>query len=218
MLPVELAPGLWRWTAPHPDWSPNATPDGPEDWDEEVGSVLFRAHDTVALIDPLIPRRERESFLGHLDEIVAGRPVSVLTTIRWHRRDREELATRYAAQSPRAWNAVPEGVVPHPLRGAGETLYWLPTVATLVAGDRLLGDEQRGLRVCPESWLARVQIDRAGLARQLRRLVELPIERVLVSHGEPVLHDGRAALARAVAEASGEDRAGDPRGARRRGP
>jgi hypothetical protein len=208
VLPVELAPGLWRWTAPHPDWSPDAAPDSPEDWDEQVGSVLFEAHDAVTLIDPLLPRRAREPFLGRLDEIVAGRPVSVLTTIRWHRRDREEIAARYAAHSTRTWNAVPAGVVPRPLRGAGETLYWLPAVATLVAGDRLLGDDQAGLRVCPESWLTRVQIDRAGLARQLRRLVELPIERVLVSHGEPVMHDGRAALARAVAEASAEDRAG----------
>ena len=35
----------------------------------------------------------------------------------------------------------------------------------------------------------------------LRPLVQLPIERVLVSHGEPVLRDGRAALVRAIAEA-----------------
>ena len=40
-----------------------------------------------------------------------------------------------------------------------------------------------------------------GLPKLLRPLVELPIERVLVSHGEPVLHDGRAALVRAIAEA-----------------
>jgi hypothetical protein len=29
-------------------------------------------------------------------------------------------------------------------------------------------------------------------------LLDLPVERVLVSHGEPVLHDGRAALEHAV--------------------
>jgi hypothetical protein len=32
-------------------------------------------------------------------------------------------------------------------------------------------------------------------------LLELPIERVIVSHGDPVLHDGRAALARAIEQA-----------------
>ena len=92
--------------------------------------------DAVALIDPLLPSEDRTEFLRWLDGRIATRPVSVLTTIRWHRRDREELAAR-----------------------------------------------------------------RPGLAQLLRPLVELPVERVLVSHGEPVLRDGRAALVRAIAEA-----------------
>ena len=41
----------------------------------------------------------------------------------------------------------------------------------------------------------------AGVAQLMLSLLDLPIERVLVSHGEPVLHDGRAALAQAIAEA-----------------
>jgi hypothetical protein len=82
-------------------------------------------------------------------------------------------------------------------------MYWLPQAAALVAGDRLLGDGSGGLRLSPQSWLACTQVDRAGLAVLMRRLLELPIERVVVSHGEPVLHDGRAALARAIADAEG---------------
>ena len=39
------------------------------------------------------------------------------------------------------------------------------------------------------------------VAALMRPLLELPIERVLVSHGEPVLHGGHTALARAIAEA-----------------
>ncbi len=206
MLPVEIAPGLMRWTAPHPDWKPDAKPGSSADWEERVGSVLFAPTDTVALIDPLLPREDRASFLARLDEIIAGRPVSILTTIRWHSRDRQELADRYTPSTTRAWNAVPAGVVPRPLRGAGETLFWLPSVEALVAGDRLIGDPALGLRVCPQSWLSSVQVDRAGVGRLLRPLIELPIERVLVSHGEPVLRDGRAALARAIADA-GDDAA-----------
>ena len=113
----------------------------------------------------------------------------------------DSVAERYRAQTPRAWNAVPPGVKPRPLRGAGETLFWLPAVATLVAGDRLIAPEGVGLRLCPQSWLEDVQVNRPGLADLLAPLLELPIERVLVSHGEPVLHDGRAALAHAIAEA-----------------
>jgi hypothetical protein len=199
--PAEIVPGLLRWTAPHPDWVERSAPGSADDWEQTVGSVLYEMADAVALIDPLIPSEGRGEFLRWLDERVAARPVSVLTTIRWHRRDRDELAARYSWTTTRAWNAVPAGVLARPLRGAGETMFWLPSVAALIAGDRLLGQDSGGLRLCPESWLEDAQVDRVGLAVLMRPLLELPIERVLVSHGEPVLHDGRAALARAIAEA-----------------
>jgi hypothetical protein len=201
-LPVEaleIVPGLVRWSAPHPDWNPDAAPGSSADWGQMVGSVLYETPDALALIDPLLPQDDRAGFLDWLDRRVAARPVSILTTIRWHRRDREELAERYRASTPRAWNAVPPGIAPRPLQGAGETTYWLPGAATLVLGDRLVGAEG-GLRLCPQSWLEGVHVNRPGLAALLQPLLELPIERVLVSHGEPVLRDGRAALARAIAE------------------
>ena len=203
LLPVEIAPALFRWTAPHPEWHAGAAPGGADDWGQMVGCVLYELPDTVALIDPLLPSSERERFLQWLDGRVGERPVSILTTIRWHRRDREELAARYSSRSSRAWNAVPAGISARPLRGAGEIVFWLPAVATLVCGDSLLGDGDGGLRLCPDSWLEDERTDRAGLAGLLSGLPELPIERVLVSHGEPVLHDGRAALARAIDEARG---------------
>jgi hypothetical protein len=202
MLASEIVTGLYQWWAPHPEWTPGAEPDSGSDWEEMVGSVLYEAPHTVVLIDPQLPADGRDELMGWLDELVAGRPVSVLTTIRWHRRDREELAARYASNGSGAWNAVPSGVVPRPLRGAGETMYWLPAVATLVAGDRLITRADGKLRLCPESWMRSETVDRAGLAHLMRALIELPIERVLVSHGRPVLQDGRAALARAIDEAS----------------
>jgi hypothetical protein len=201
VLPEEIAPGLLRWTAPHPEWKAGAAAGSSADWDRMVGSVMYELPGVVVLIDPLLPTDGREGFLSWLDARVARRPVSILTTIRWHRRDRDELAERYRQDTPRAWNAVPPGVAQRPLRGAGETLYWLEGAATLVCGDRVIADGRGGLRLCPESWLAEVRVDRAGLAEIMRPLLELPIERVLVSHGEPVLHDGRAALARAIREA-----------------
>jgi hypothetical protein len=167
-----------------------------------VGSVFYELPHVAVLIDPLLPSEGRARLLSWLDGRIAGRPVSVLTTIRWHRRDREQLAERYRASTPGAWNALPAGVVQRPLRGAGETLFWLPAVATLVAGDRLIGAEGGGLALCPQSWLVGRKVDRAGLAVLLRPLLELPIERVLVSHGEPLLAGGRQALARAIAEAA----------------
>jgi hypothetical protein len=171
-----------------------------------VGSVLYELPDIVVLIDPLLPSDGRARFLGWLDDRVAARAVSVLTTIHWHRRDRAELAERYRQNTSRVWNYVPASVEQRPLRGAGETLFWLPAAATLVAGDRLIGadgeDAGEELRVCPQSWLTEVRADRADLAGLMRPLLELPIERVLVSHGAPVLHGGHGALARAIAEAA----------------
>jgi hypothetical protein len=202
MSRIEIAPGLVRWTAPHPGWNPRAAPGSSGDWDQNVGSVLYEAPDAVALIDPLLPSRDRAEFLDWLDTRIASRPVSILTTIRWHRRDREELAERYSSTSGRAWNALPRGIKQRPLRGAGETIFWLPAVAALVPGDRLIGADGR-LQVCPESWLDHARVNRHGLAELLRPLVELPVERVLVSHGEPVLHDGRAALMHAIREVLG---------------
>ncbi len=198
MLPVEIVPGLFRWSAPHPEWSPGVAATDNAYWDQEVGCVLYEVGGVLALFDPLLPSEGREAFLGWLDERVAGRPVSVLTTIRWHRRDRGVIAERYSPNTTRVWNLIPSGVEPHVLRGAGEIVYWLEGAATLVPGDRLLGDGHGGLRLPPESWLESERVDRRGLAALLEPLLELPIERVLASHGEPVLHDGRAALARAL--------------------
>jgi hypothetical protein len=189
-----------RWSAPHPEWDPHATPGSSGDWGQMVGSVLFELPNVVVLIDPLLPSAGREHSLASLDERITARPVTILTTIRWHRRDRKELAERYRANTRRVWNYVPPGVEQRPLRGAGETLFWLPAVATLVAGDRLIGAEDGALRVCPQSWLVDVRANRADVAGLMRPLLELPIERVLVSHGEPTLHEGYAALARAIAE------------------
>ncbi len=198
-----IAPGLWRWTAPHPEWQPAAAPGSPADWPQLVGSVAYEAPDALLLVDPLLPP-DAEALLRRLDELAAGRPrAHVATTLAFHRRSRDRLARRYRAATSRARAALPEDVEPLPVRGAGETMVWLPRERTLVPGDRLLGDGRGGLRLCPESWLRYLPsgITRPALAERLRPLLELPLERVLVSHGEPVLSGGRAAVERALAEA-----------------
>jgi hypothetical protein len=197
----EIHPGLWRWSAPHPGWRPDAPPDSPADWPRTVGSVLCDAADAAVLIDPLLPLGD-EGFLGVLDEHVRSRDrrVAVLTTIGFHRRSRDQLAERYAATTSRAKENLPAGVESFPIRGAGETIFWLPEHRALVPGDRIIGAPSGRLRLCPESWLGYLSsgITLAALANALRPLLELPIESVLVSHGEPVLSGGRAALAEAL--------------------
>jgi hypothetical protein len=189
----EVARGLWRWTAPHPEWEPRHEEDDPADWAQEVGCVAYATEGSLALIDPLVTDGD---YRG-LDQLAEGkREVAVLTTIRWHGRSGRELAKRYSAST-----TVPDGVEPVELAGAGETMYWIPEHGALVPGDRLLGDRPPGVRMCPPSWLRYLDgFTQDDLRRELQaRLLGLPIELVLVSHGEPVLRDGRAAVARALA-------------------
>jgi len=52
------------------------------------------------------------------------------------------------------------------------------------------------LRFCPERWLGKGTHD--DLRETLEPLLALPVQRVLVSHGEPVLRAGKAALAQVL--------------------
>jgi hypothetical protein len=197
----ELRPGLYRWTARHPDAEADPQPGSPADWGPDVGSVAYAARDALALVDPLVPA-DRSDLARELDELVRShsRPVVILTTLQFHRRSREELAARYGASTARAKKALPEGVETIQIRGAGETMVWLPEHCALIPGDRLLGGNRGALRLCPESWLRYLpsKMNQAQLRKALRPLLELPIEMVLVSHGEVVLSGGREALAKAL--------------------
>jgi hypothetical protein len=68
---------------------------------------------------------------------------------------------------------------------------------TLVVGDRILGGRAGGLRLCPDSWMASPPnpMTQEQLGVLLAPVLELPVEHVLTSHGEPVLSDGARALA-----------------------
>jgi hypothetical protein len=198
----ELRPGLFRWTALHPDAERDAKSGSPADWGPDVGSVAYAAPDALLLVDPLVPE-DRADLQEALDELVRshGRRVAIVTTLQFHRRSRERLAERYGASTSRARPALPEGVETVTIRGAGETMVWLPAVRALIPGDRLLGDDAGGLRLYPDSWLRYLPsgMRRPELRQALRPLLDLPVELVLVSHGAPVLADGRGAIARALA-------------------
>jgi hypothetical protein len=187
----QLGKGLWRWTAPHPsaadwpDWGPPVPP--------EVGCVYYEAPDAAVLIDPLLPAGEEEEFLAYLDRDVErlGLPVSILLTATWHERSAQVLRARYSAG-----DAVPESVEVYRVEGAPEEqlAYFIRPHRALVVAEILVGDGRGGLALVPSPALA----DRAALDRSLRRIAELPVELVLVSHGEPVLRGGRRAIESAM--------------------
>ena len=198
----ELRPGLFRWTAIHPEAEPVATPGSPDDWGPDVASIAYQAPDALLLVDPLVPE-DRADLQEELDALVRrhGRRVAIVTTLQFHRRSRERLAERYDATTSRAKKTLPRDVETVVIRGAGETMVWLPEPRALVPGDRLLGDDSGGVRLCPDSWLRYLPsgLRRAELREALRPLLDLPVELVLVSHGDPVLENGHDAIARALA-------------------
>jgi len=186
----EIAPGLRRWTSWH------------DHWEEEVGSVAVDTADGLVLIDPLDPPAGLAS------------PKHVLVTVYWHARDSGRLkasvwAPKRSHQPLRnrgveaADGKPPGGIVPFQTARAAEAVYWLPEHRAVVVGDVLLGAGAKPratedpLRLCPARWLGKATHE--DLRTSLRPLLDLPVEHVLVSHGRPVLANGKRELARALA-------------------
>jgi hypothetical protein len=190
---LRVADDLWRWTAVHPRWEnwPNHERESPE-----VGCVYYEASDATVLIDPLVPAGEEADFFRHLDSDVErrGLPVVILLTAEWHRRSSDELAERYDA---RIGGALPEGVEEIPIEGADErqVAYFIRPHAALVVAEIFGVDVDGALYVAPSPALTRPE----ELQASLDRIMELPVERLLVSHGEPVLENAKTRMADALA-------------------
>ena len=182
------------WTAPHPDWEPG------EDWPEDVPIVRYETRDEVVLIDPFLPTDG--GFDPH------GKPVRVLLTQGAHYRGTAEVVARYGASvwappnarwrkipNPATTDVLPAGVEAIELDGEPQQVVFLIREhEILVTGDVLSGT----------GGVLHVFVDEADPERLLPALAalgELPIERVIIPHGEPVLTDGAARSRAAVADA-----------------
>jgi hypothetical protein len=218
----ELAPGIHRWTAPHPEWRPRS---------EEVESYALVAGTALLLVDPLLPAvddRRREPLLAELELLVAAAArVELLVTVPYHTRSAEALYDRYAPQRPtRIWGhalvrrrlrpETPLEVVPlgaagtaAPIAGGAAEAYtigrprrsehpmYVPELRAAVFGDAVVG-AQGGVRF----WYLSSTDDvwyRTVFAPTLAPLAERPLEHVLVTHGPPVIGDGQVQLALCLA-------------------
>jgi glyoxylase-like metal-dependent hydrolase (beta-lactamase superfamily II) len=195
----DIAGGLWLWSVVHPAWDPE------RDWPPIVTSTCVESRGEVALLDPIAPPEDHGELWDRLD----ARPPTILVVLKPdHVRDVDLFARRYDARAfgpSLFWrDDVPEtelepiepgSVLPGGLlalydgRGRGETPLWLPNQRTLVFADALTAPAGE-LRVWSTPW------HRQRALPALRALLELPFERVIVSHGEPT-HD-RAAYERAL--------------------
>lgn len=209
----QIAPHLWCWATPHPDWKPEDRGEGGLGWDEIVSSYALITDDTLVLIDPQVPGGEAAAtrFWEALDRDVEGHgPPAILITIFWHARSAEEIAARYPGSTIWAPADAPEGHVrsthtysagddlpaeirAHDVGQLGELVLYLPSHKAVVFGDVVLD----GVRLLPESWL-RNDMTRKDVADALRPLLEQEIELILLTHGGPVAKDARQKLERAL--------------------
>jgi glyoxylase-like metal-dependent hydrolase (beta-lactamase superfamily II) len=195
---IEVAAGLWIWRMPHPEWEP------PGGGDRVVTSTCVASGDEVVVLDPLAPSPDALELWDRLD---AQPPTMAVVLKPDHVRSVDLFVRRYGcrAYGPRLFfkddlpatdlqpvdpgDSVPGGLVAlYDGRNRMETPIWLPEQRTIVFADALttLGGE---LQV----WGTPPPVDPLPA---LRALLELPFERVIVSHGQPV-HD-RAEYERAL--------------------
>ena len=169
----ELAGGLWTWTARHPDWN-----DDPH-WGPEVRSYALQTDDGVIFFDPIAPPAELTSR-GNAE---------VVLTADWHARDANTLG------APIRGDDLPKDVTAQPAFFPGERTLWLPAHNALVAGDSLPDGG-----AMPDAWLESqwAKATRDEYKEKLRPLLDLPVELLLPTHGDPVLEDAHAALDRAI--------------------
>jgi glyoxylase-like metal-dependent hydrolase (beta-lactamase superfamily II) len=189
MEAYELAADLWRWIGRR------------QDPDLEVGSVYYRTGREVLLFDPLLPGEDSEAFWRALDRDVLPieAVVHVLVTRPAHTRSSRQMLERYPGAHLWASGATREAIaeragtvtdtfeIGDTLPGnvealasgrQDEVLFLIREHRALVVGDALMGDGEGGLRLPSEE-----------LRESLAPLLELEIELVLVSHGEPVRGD-----------------------------
>ena len=184
---------LTWWFSPHPAWEPG------ENWPQEVPVVEYETDDEVVLIDPFPPPT------GDFD--ARAKPVRVLLTQAAHYRGTAEFVERYQASvwgppradwrraNPTTTSELPRGVEAIELDGEPQqVVFFIRDHATLVTGDVLSGTTGR-LRVFID------EADPVRLLSALAAIAELPIERVIIPHGDLITRDGAARVRTAVDEA-----------------
>ncbi len=185
----DVADGLWLWRQRHWEWTEGA------DWQPEVSSVVVESAGETVLLDPLAPPpTAREVY----DRLEARLPTAIVILKPDHVRDLDVFAHWYGIPAFGPWlfwrddmprtemtPLRPDDVLPGGLvalddgRSAMERPLYLPEQRTIVFADGMTAPDGV-LRVWWTPLLQRRTLP------ALRAMLELPFERVLVPHGEPV--------------------------------
>lgn len=207
----ELAPGIWHWQAPHPQWRES------EPWDQNVSSYAIDDDERLLVFDPIAPP-------GELVELAAARDTVIVLTSPWHERDMQSLVEQldvpvYAprpdsaqdlmdkfgitadqagdgspdlvwlrAEAAEHWRPytvdgpLPSGIEAFEGREPNDIVLWVESHRAVVAGDTV-ADFGNGLEVSAR-WL-RDGVTRESRIERLRPLLAKPVEHVLATHGGP---------------------------------
>ena len=217
----ELSPGLWHWQARHPEWE-SSEPWDPDvssyAIDDKERLLLFDPLGVPSEIEGLAAERETAIVLTapwherDSQQLVQRLGVPVYTPLPdsaqylmetygvtaeqagdgspdvvWLLRENKGEARPYAAG-----DRLPFGADVFPGHKANDAVLWLESHGAVISGDTLV-DFGNGLEI-NERWL-RPGMTREGIAAGLRPLLDLPVERVLPTHGVPT---DRGALERAL--------------------
>lgn len=183
----DLGHGLWIWRTRHYGWSTDA------DWQPLVTSTFVELGKERLIIDPIVPTPDPTEVWRRLEN---SPPTAVAITMPDHVRDISLFARRFQARAfgpmfffpddlpsvklePIAADSnVPGGAVAlYDARGRLETPFWLPEHRSIVFGDALT--ERSGeLRVWNSPWHEKRELP------ALREMLELPFERVIISHAD----------------------------------
>ena len=213
--PDRLVKDLWRWTARHPEWHPG-------DFGREVACFALETGGDTILIDPLLPP-EAKPVLDLIEDILGDR-LSILITIPYHVRSSEEIYRRFEAHaSTTIWGhpacakrlddtsgfneidadttELPAGITAHRIGKPRryETPLHIPSHEALAFGDAVAETDGRLVVWSTSKVDAKVErFHRERFNPTLEPLLELDFDRVLVTHGEPIEKDGKAALREAL--------------------
>ena len=182
---AQIRPGLWVWERSDPAVK------------TELSSTAISTIAGLCLIDPT---PLAEPVLGDITE--AGRIAAIIITNANHQRASLGYAGRFsvpilghpealAGLKPRRLGSLSEiasdtDLEPIEIEGAVEgeiALYHSLHGGTLVVGDALINLNGYGFTFLPSKYC----LDQKQMRRSLRKLLSLPVERLLFAHGTPIV-------------------------------
>lgn len=192
----EIAPGIWHWVETHPRI--------------KIPVSSYYLPEERVVIDPLAPGEGLDFFAEH------GPPTDVLLTNRHHYRSSADFVERFGStvrcvrqgmhefthgehvEPFEFGDELPGGIVAYEVGAIcpDETALHIPARDALALADGAVRMAQTdALGFVPDFLMDEPEATKAGLRESYRHLAELAFRHLLLAHGEPIVGEGREALA-----------------------